>query len=214
MDQVKRVIVSMLGNVPELSPLVDGTVLCAQMIIDCYNKGKKVLLCGNGGSSADCDHIVGELMKGFMKKRPLTKEQEDLLKVRFKDQWENVKGKLQQGLPAISLCVHHGLITAFCNDVDPDLVYAQQVLGYGNEEDVLMALSTSGNSVNVVNAVKTAKAFGLKVIGFTGRSGGMLKELCDLCLCAPADDTYRVQEYHLSIYHAVCAAVEAYFFEK
>ena len=103
---------------------------------------------------------------------------------------------------------------AFCNDVDADLLYAQQVIGYGKPKDVLIALSTSGNSINVINAVKTSKALDLTVIGFTGRSGGQLKELCDLCLCVPADETYKVQEYHLPIYHAVCAAVEAYFFSE
>ncbi|HBN82497.1 MAG TPA: phosphoheptose isomerase [Clostridiales bacterium] len=214
MDKLKAVITSMLGNTPALSQYIDSTLLCAEMIIDCYKEGNKVLLCGNGGSCADCDHIAGELMKGFLKKRPLPKQLEQSLEVQFKGEWHQVKGKLQQGLPAISLCTHNALMTAFCNDVDADLLYAQQVIGYGKPKDVLIALSTSGNSINVINAVKTSKALDLTVIGFTGRSGGQLKELCDLCLCVPADETYKVQEYHLPIYHAVCAAVEAYFFSE
>lgn len=214
MDDIKTVICSMLGNTRELTDYIDSTFQCAQLIIDSYKSAGKVLLCGNGGSCADCDHIVGELMKGFLKKRPLSEHQEQALKNEFKDEWDSIKDKLQQGLPAISLCTHNALITAFNNDVDADLVFAQQVLGYGKNNDVLIAMSTSGNSVNVINAVKTAKALGLTVIGFTGRKGGKLKDLCDLCFCVPSDETYRIQEYHISIYHAVCAAVEAYFFNE
>lgn len=210
----KVVISSMLSNTPILSQYTDSAVLCAKMIIDCYKGGNKVLLCGNGGSCADCDHIVGELMKGFLKKRPLSPEMEQALQSQFKDRWAQVKGKLQQGLPAISLCTHNALMTAFSNDVDADLVYAQQIIGYGKPNDVLIAMSTSGNSVNVINAVKTAKAVGLFVIGLTGQRGGQLKDLCDFCFCAPADETYKVQEYHISFYHAVCAGVEAEFFEE
>lgn len=213
-EQSKAVISSMLGERYALSQMIDNAVLCTQMIIDCYRNGNKVLLCGNGGSCADCDHIVGELMKGFLKKRPLSCELEEALKNQFKDRWNDVKGKLQQGLPAISLCTHNALVTAFNNDVDADLVYAQQIIGYGKPKDILIAMSTSGNSKNVINAVKTAKALGLSVIGFTGRKGGLLKELCDFCFCAPADETYLIQEYHISFYHAVCAGVEAEFFDE
>jgi len=212
MDNVKAVIFRMINNTDELIHFADDTLACAELIIKAFEKKGKLLLCGNGGSCADCDHITGELMKGFLKKRPLSGNICTELEKQFKDDWATVKNKLQQGLPAISLCAHSSLMTAFNNDVDPDLVFAQQVLGYGTNNDILIAMSTSGNSKNVVHAVKTAKALGLKAIGFTGSSGGQLKKLCDICFCVPSDETYRVQEYHICIYHALCAGIEEYFF--
>lgn len=171
---------------------------------DSYEKGGKLLVCGNGGSAADSDHIVGELMKGFYKQRKLPAAE----KIRFGEQGE----KLQGALPAIALSQHSALSTAFLNDVDPDMVFAQQVYGYGAEDDVFLGLSTSGNSVNVISAAKVAAAKGMKVIAMTGKDGGAMRELCDVCLVVPAQMTADIQEFHLPIYHALCAMLEDYFF--
>lgn len=175
-----------------------------EIIKDSYENGGKLLVCGNGGSAADSDHIVGELMKGFYKQRKLPVEEKD----RFGEQGD----KLQGALPAIALTQHGALSTAFLNDVDPEMVFAQQVYGYGSEGDVLLGLSTSGNSGNVVSAAKVAKAKGIKVIAMTGKDGGKLKDISDVCLIVPARMTADIQEFHLPIYHALCAMLEEYFF--
>lgn len=181
-------------------------------LIDCYEKGGKVLLCGNGGSCADCEHIVGELMKGFLKKRPLSDSQKAAMKQRCDLVEDDLLGRLQGGLPAIALPAMTALNSAFCNDVDPALIYAQPLMGLARENDMLIAISTSGNSANVYEAVKVAKALGIQVIGLTGQTGGKLKETADICICAPETETFKVQELHLPIYHYLCAAVEAHFF--
>ena len=185
-----------------------------EQLIACYEQEGKVLTCGNGGSCADADHIVGELMKGFLKKRPLSLEQKAQLKENCSALNDEILTQLQGGLPAISLCSQTALNTAFCNDVDSDLIYAQNVLGLGKAGDVFIGISTSGNAKNVVAAAKTAKGMGLTVIGLTGEAGGALKEIAHTCICVPQTETYRVQELHLPIYHELCAAVEAYFFEE
>ena len=172
-------------------------------MIDTYKKGGKILVCGNGGSAADADHIVGELMKGFLKERKVTDERIP----------QELREKLQGALPAISLCAHDSLITATINDNDADMIFAQQVYGYANENDLLIAISTSGNSKNVVNAVKVAKALNVKVIALTGKTGGVLKDLADITICALSTETYKIQEYHLPIYHYLCAKIEKEFFE-
>lgn len=172
------------------------------LMVDTYKKGGKILACGNGGSAADADHIVGELMKGFLKARKVTDERIP----------QELREKLQGALPAISFCAHTSLMTATMNDNDADMIFAQQVYSYTNENDLLIALSTSGNSKNVVNAVKVAKALGVKVIALTGETGGVLKGLADITICAPSTETYKIQEYHLPIYHYLCAKVEEEFF--
>ncbi len=193
--------------------------ICRRSIADafnilqaCYRNKGKVLICGNGGSAADSEHIVGELMKGFLLKREIPDEHKNRLKLAFPDQWEYLSDKLQGALPAISLVSQVALSTAIANDVDQDMVFAQQVYGYGREGDVLICISTSGNSGNVVNAARVASAFGLKAIGMTGNSGGELNKLCDVVIRVPECETYKVQEYHISVYHALCAMLEAEFF--
>lgn len=175
-----------------------------ELIVNSYNKGGKVLLCGNGGSAADSDHVSGELLKGFLSKREPRGEELSRL--------EDILGedavKLQRGIPAIPLPQLSGVISAFANDVDPSLVYAQLVYALGKENDVLLVFSTSGNSVNVVKAAKCARAKGIPVIAFTGETGGRLLSLADICLRAPERETFKIQEYHLPIYHAICAEVE------
>ncbi len=194
----------LMKRYPMLVGMREEIELVFEMIKNSYEKGGKLLVCGNGGSAADSDHIVGELMKGFYKQRKLPAAE----KIRFGEQGE----KLQGALPAIALSQHSALSTAFLNDVDPDMVFAQQVYGYGVEDDVFLGLSTSGNSVNVISAAKVAAAKGMKVIAMTGKDGGAMRELCDVCLIVPAQMTADIQEFHLPIYHALCAMLEDYFF--
>lgn len=172
-------------------------------IRDSYLAGGKLLICGNGGSCADAEHIVGELMKGFYLKRPVKSAPE-----------ESVLGKLQGALPAIALTGHAALSSAFLNDVDPAYVYAQQAFGYGRKGDVLIGISTSGNAENVLNAAKCAKAIGMTVIALTGGTGGRLSEIADISVVAPGNNPADVQECHLPIYHTLCAMLEASFFEE
>ena len=181
------------------------------LMVQTYKNGNKILLCGNGGSCADADHITGELMKGFMYRRPLNEELKNKLKEL--EDGEELAEKLQSGLPAISLCNHSALISAFANDVDPVLVYAQQVLALGKAGDLLVGISTSGNARNVNLAMETAKALGLKTLALTGKDGGKLKGNSDICIIAPEKETYLIQECHLCIYHLLCQGVEFELFE-
>jgi D-sedoheptulose 7-phosphate isomerase len=174
--------------------------------------GNLVMTCGNGGSAADAGHIVGELMKSFKIQRPLTVEQKAALMSSFPDEGTYLAGHLQRGIRAISLADQSSFSSAFINDVAPDMVFAQQVFVYGNAGDALLAISTSGNSINVVNACKVARTFGVATIGMTGEQGGKLLEICDVTIRVPACETFRVQEYHLPVYHALCAMLEAEMF--
>lgn len=183
-------------------------------IVTCYHRGGKLLLCGNGGSAADCTHIVGELMKGFLKKRPVDGELAQQLMAKNPLVDQTLLGKLQCGLPAINLCESSALLTAYCNDVDPDYIFAQQVFGLGKKGDVLIGLSTSGNAKNVNHAAKIARAMGISVIGMTGETGGQLAKNASICIKVPATETYQIQELHLPVYHAICAAVEDAFFKE
>jgi len=187
-------------------------VAACEAVITGYEEGGKVLTCGNGGSAADADHIVGELMNSFEGRRPVDESLwRDLVEV-DPSRGAYLAEKLQTGLPAISLNAHTALITAVANDIDAALIFAQQVAAYGREEDILIALTTSGNSRNVVDAAITAKAMGMTVVGMTGEGGGKLKEFSDILIAVPARRTAEVQEYHLPVYHAICKAVEEAFF--
>ena len=203
---------NLIDRYPTLALCESDIENATSMIINCYENGGKLLLAGNGGSSADADHIVGELMKGFMKKRELTDSQKAEMKEKCQDISDETLAKLQNALPAISLSSFSALNTAFSNDVDADLVFAQGVFGLGKVNDVLIAISTSGNSKNVVEAAKVAKAIGVKVIALTGKSGGVLKNLADITIAVPESETYKVQELHLPVYHSICAKIESHFF--
>ena len=194
----------LIERYPALAQMRGAIEQAYRILEECYENGSKLLVCGNGGSAAHSDHIVGELMKGFYKQRMLPEEE----RKRFGEQGE----KLQGALPAIALTQHGALSTAFLNDVDPAMVFAQQVYGYGQGGDVFLGLSTSGNSANVVLAAKVAAAKGMKVITMTGRNGGKLKELSDVCMIVPAQVTADIQEYHLPVYHTLCAMLEEHFF--
>lgn len=203
---------ALVDDYPALA-ICEADILAAKdTLVKCYENDGKLLLAGNGGSAADCDHIVGELMKGFMLKRPLKAEQRQKMREGCQRLDEDTLDKLQGSLPAISLPSLGALNTAFSNDVDPYLVYAQSVLGLGKKDDVLLAISTSGNSKNVVEAAKVAKALGLKVIALTGSSGGELSGLANVCIRAPESETYKVQQLHLPIYHYLCSEIEKHFF--
>ena len=179
-----------------------------ELLIKTFENGNRLYICGNGGSAADADHIVGEFMKGFLKKRPLTEKQT----AKFDD--KQLAAGLMQGLPAISLHSQTAFLTAFLNDEDPSLLYAQALYALGKKDDVLLAISTSGNSQNVVNAAKTARAIGCKVFSLVGSKDCKLDSLSDVIIHADHTETYRIQELHLPIYHYLCAAVEDYFFKE
>lgn len=183
-----------------------------EALLKVYRNGGKVLLCGNGGSCADGDHIVGELMKGFLLKRPLPEEVQNRLKESYGAEGMHLAEKLQCGLPAISMNAHAALMSAFSNDVDPELVYAQQVMGYASKGDAVVGISTSGNAANVTYALIAAKTAGALTIALTGRDGGKIGKIADCCFIAPAEETYRIQEYHLAVYHQICAYVESELF--
>lgn len=203
----------LLNRYPQLNECKTDIEKAATIMIDCYRSAGKILLCGNGGSCADCDHIVGELMKGFLKKRPLSAEQKNQMTQLSPLLDETILNNLQCGLPAISLPTIAALNSAFCNDVDPELIYAQSLFALGRNGDVLIAISTSGNAKNVFAAAKVAKGLGLTVIGLTGKSGGKLKEIADICIQVPETETFKVQELHLPVYHYLCAATENSFFK-
>jgi D-sedoheptulose 7-phosphate isomerase len=197
---------------PSLSDLRNTISDTAGMIIDCYSRAGKLLICGNGGSSSDADHFAAELMKSFEAGRPL----DESLKERFQDisgsRGRYLGEKLEHSLPAISLPANTALSTAISNDIDPSLIYAQQVIGYGEEGDVLVAISTSGNSQNIVDACIAAKALNLNVIGISGKTGGKMKQFCDLLVNVPETRTAWVQELHLPVLHAISLIVENHFY--
>lgn len=204
----KYILQETLRRYKQLAFLEEAIQKAADTIIETYKNGGKVLVCGNGGSCSDADHIVGELMKSFEGRRPLAKELQDELVRLSPETGKMLAEKLQQGLPAISLTVHQSLITAIANDISGEVIYAQQVVGWGNRGDVLIGLSTSGNSQNVIDAMIVARAKGLKTIGMTGENGGKMREWSDILLNVPERRTAYVQELHLPVYHALCMIVE------
>ena len=199
----------LFAHYPSLKVCEDSMVAAFQMLRRCYHNRGLIMVCGNGGSAADAEHIVGELMKGFKMKRPISGEQRLLLQSMFPDAGDFLSDNLQQAIPAISLVSQTSIATAFINDVVAEMVFAQLVAGYGKPGDVLIGLSTTGNSKNVVNACMVAKAFGIQTIGFTGEKESRLSEICDVTIRVPAWEVYRVQEFHQPVYHALCAMLEA-----
>lgn len=202
----KSHIVQLIKRHPALRDCKTVIQQAQEILLDCVRQHNKILLCGNGGSCADCEHISGELLKGFLFMRPLTEMDRKLF-----DGLPGGSGladRLQYGIPAVPLTSLTAAFTAFCNDVDPKAAYAQMVYALGRPGDVLVCISTSGNAENVCNAAVTAKAIGMSVIGLTGDTGGKLSKLCDCCIKVPETETYRVQELHLPVYHCLCASLE------
>jgi len=208
----EQILDRLIERYPSLEVCKDQIKKAGEMLIRSYKNNGQLLACGNGGSSSDSDHIVGELMKSFSKKRPIDFNLADALKSVSKERGSLMASKLEMGLPAISLNAHSALVSAVSNDIGGDFIFAQQVIGYGRKGDVLLGISTSGNSQNVVDACIVAKAKGVKVITLTGEKGGKMKEFADVAICVPSTCTPDVQEFHLPIYHALCIMVEETFF--
>ncbi|OQA47559.1 MAG: Phosphoheptose isomerase [Chloroflexi bacterium ADurb.Bin325] len=205
---------NLLGRYPELTPIAADIAAACDLLAASYRAGGKALICGNGGSASDSEHIVGELMKGFLMRRPTPDALRAQLQAVSAEEGAYLADHLQGALPAISLVSHTALITAFANDVAADMIFAQQVYGYGRPGDVLIGISTSGNAANVRHALQVARAVGVHTIGLTGATGGRMLPFCDVAIRVPVAMTADVQERHLAIYHALCAQVEALFFAE
>lgn len=211
---------------PHLKNLKNNIEDAYKIICDSFRNDGKVLICGNGGSSSDSAHIMGELMKGFKKKRQISdniyKNLENVI-IEFtkknscnhgEEKLKEMKENLEQGLPTIDITAFSALHTAFANDKNADYIYGNLVLGLGKKEDTLIAISTSGNAKNVINACLVAKAIGMKIIALSGKMGGKLKNISDVNIIVPLDETYLIQEEHIAIYHALCLDIEEEFFGK
>jgi D-sedoheptulose 7-phosphate isomerase len=203
---------TLVAKYPDLDACVDDIQAAYELLLHCYTNKGKVLFCGNGGSAADSEHLVGELMKGYLRARPVPPDVRQALSDAFPEQGAYLADHLQGALPAISLVSQTALLTAFANDVAADMIFAQQVYGYGNAGDVLVGISTSGNSSNVLHALRVARTMGLRTLGITGASGGAMNDLCDVTIRVPWEQTTDIQERHLAIYHALCAMLEDEFF--
>lgn len=202
----------LIARYPNLAECRADIIAAYEILVESFSNNGTLLIAGNGGSASDAEHIVGELMKEFKQKRKVYSDQAWALRAINPEMGEMLAANLQGALPAISLAGHPALTTAFMNDSDSVLVFAQQVWGYGRKGDVFLALSTSGNSQNVVYAAVAARAKGLKVIGLTGHSVNELQKYCDVCIHVPETETYKVQELHLPVYHNLCLMLEEYFF--
>jgi D-sedoheptulose 7-phosphate isomerase len=192
---------------PRLEFILPQIAEVYEVLVTCFRGGHKLLLCGNGGSAADCEHWAGELLKGFAQKRPLSMDDQAKLSPEFSAQ-------LQGALPVIPLTGFLGLSTAFGNDVDAELIFAQLVWALGRPGDVIVGISTSGQARNVCAAMEAARVRGLVRVGLTGQTGGKLKPLTDYCLCVPETETYLIQELHLPLYHALSLMLEEEFFPR
>ena len=208
----EKILDKLIERYPVLAGVREDIWATYEMIADCYVNGGKLLIAGNGGSAADAEHIVGELMKGFVKPRKLGEDMADKLVAVDAEMGRVLAEKLQGALPAIALADHVALSTAYLNDMDPLLGFAQQLNGYGEEGDVFLGISTSGNSKNVLYACTVAKAKRMKVVGLAGRDGGRLKGMCDVAVVVPEEEAYKIQELHLPVYHGVCLMLEERFF--
>ena len=202
----------LLERYPMLVTLRQRVIATVELLADSYRKGGKILICGNGGSAADSLHIVGELMKRFVRKRTIHPGLQKELKAQWGETADYYIENLEETIPAISLVNESSLLTAYSNDKTADLVFAQQVLGYGKAGDVLICISTSGSSANVLHAAKVASTLGMHVISMTGERGGKLKEVSEILLNVPSAVTYQIQEFHLPIYHTICLMLEAELF--
>jgi D-sedoheptulose 7-phosphate isomerase len=195
----------LLVSYPPLEQCVADIAAASDALVRCFRSGGKLLLCGNGGSAADTEHIAAELLKEFRQRRAVESPPEASLSRELRDH-------LQGALPAIPLPSFVAPLTAFANDCFPEYAFAQLVFALGRQGDLLLSLSTSGNSANVLRANETAKALGLGVIGLSGEDGGKMASGCDICIRVPERETYRIQELHLPVYHALCAMVESIIF--
>lgn len=213
MKQSTKAIINDLSlRYPSLTSCYESIVAAIEILINCYQKGNKLLTCGNGGSASDAQHIVGELMKSFVLPRKLSPIKQNNLKKMFPNSSQYLIDNLQDVLPAVSLLGETALSSAYANDNAPDLVFAQQVIGLGKEGDVLLVISTSGNSQNILYACEVAHLQKMFVIGLTGETGGKMKDLCNVLINVPSQITYKIQELHLPVYHSLCLALENEFY--
>lgn len=203
---------NLINRYPALSSVRDSFIESYKVMLSTYENRGKLLVAGNGGSAADAEHIAGELMKRFRLPRPVDPQLRERLVSIDPVRGKSLAKNLEQSLMAIPLVAHEALTTAYINDVDGYGVFAQQLLGFGRAGDVFLAISTSGNSENILNATVVAKAVGINIIGLTGVDGGKLKELADVTVRVPETETYKIQELHLPIYHAWCMMLEEHFF--
>ena len=211
---VQAILDGLLMRHPELNMVKSSIEQAYEIIKKSYENGGKLMIAGNGGSAADSEHIVGELMKGFVKKRPVDRAfRENLMSV-DEVEGEKLADRLQGALPAIALTGHTALTTAYANDVEGVYSFAQQLYGYGKPGDVFLGISTSGNSRNIMAAATVAKAMGIPVIALTGCTGGRLKPLADCAIVVPSSETFMIQELHLPVYHALCLMLEETFFKS
>lgn len=202
----------LIDRYPKLIVCRQDIMQAYELLEEAYGNARKLLVCGNGGSASDSEHIVGELMKEFKLKRKVYSDHAAVLKEIDPELGQTLAEHLQGALPAISLTGHSSLQTAYMNDAVPELVFAQQVNGYGKPGDVFLGISTSGNSKNVLYAAVNAKAKGLKVIGLTGAKENKLMKYADVCIRVPETETYKIQELHLPVYHCLCLMLEDHFF--
>jgi D-sedoheptulose 7-phosphate isomerase len=202
----------LIERYPRLSPVRPSIARAYEIMAECFSRQGKLLVAGNGGSAADAQHITGELMKGFKKKRPVTDEFAERLRDINTEAADYLAKNIQRGLPAIALSSHVSLATAVINDIGGDIVYAQEVSGYGNSGDVFLGISTSGNAKNVLYAMISAKAKDLSTIALSGGTGGAMVDYADAAIIVPETETYKVQELHLPIYHTLCLMLEERFF--
>ncbi len=209
---MNNVLKNLLEKYPDLEVCREDLYKAFEMMSKCHLGNGKILTCGNGGSAADSEHITGELMKGFKSERPIPSAVKTKIISLFPEDGDYICNHLQGAIPAISLTSNSALNTAFANDVAPDMIFAQQVYGYGNKGDILIGISTSGNSINVLRALQVAKAKGLNTIGLTGQTGGEMKKFCDILIRVPRNSTSDIQELHLPVYHAICLMLENRFF--
>lgn len=203
----------LIDRYPQLIVCKKDILSAFNIIKNSYKNKGKLLIAGNGGSAADAEHIVGELMKGFKSPRKLSQEYKDKLKEIDNEFGDILAENLQGALPAIALDGHMSLTTAYMNDCEPLLCFAQQINGFGNQDDVFLGISTSGNSKNILYAAIVAKAKGMKVVGLTGEKESKLSDISDICIKVPETETYMIQELHLPVYHCLCLMLEHVFFE-
>ena len=213
-NRVGKQLEILVNRYPELSVVKKEIAEAYQILENCYTKGGKLLVAGNGGSAADAEHIVGELMKGFKLPRKPEAEFAEKLVAENKELGSVLAESLQGALPALALDGHPALSTAYMNDCEPLLCFAQQVNGYGKTGDVFLGISTSGNSKNVLYAATTAHAKGMKVIGLTGAKCSKLEQMSDVCIKVPRTEIYMIQELHIPVYHCLCLMLEDAFFGK
>lgn len=213
-DIVKRQLLDLIRRYPELEVCQKDIEKAYLLLEKTYDNDKKLLIAGNGGSAADSEHMAGELMKRFKISRPIDKKLSDKLKSIDKLRGTKLSKNLEKPLRAVPLTSHIAITTAYMNDADATGVFAQQMLGFGDKGDVFLAISTSGNSENIISACVVAKALGIKIIGLTGQKESLLSKYADVCINVPETETYKIQELHLPVYHCLCLMLENNYFRK